>query len=113
VDLPAVLEEVGLGELADELDKVENWSSRLSLGEQQGLVFARILLIKPKLLFLDEAMSALDEKAETCLLSLLRTKLWRPTVVSVGHGPTLRKFHDQVLDLANFKPHEPAAAVHR
>jgi vitamin B12/bleomycin/antimicrobial peptide transport system ATP-binding/permease protein len=112
VDLPAVLEEVGLGDLADELDKVENWSERLSLGEQQGLVFARILVTKPKLVFLDEATSALDEKAETRLLSLLRTKSWRPTVVSVGHGPTLRKFHDQVLDLANFKPHESAAAVH-
>jgi len=33
------------------LDKVENWSERLSLGEQQGLVFARILLTKPKLVF--------------------------------------------------------------
>jgi vitamin B12/bleomycin/antimicrobial peptide transport system ATP-binding/permease protein len=113
VDLPTVLEAVGLGDLANELNKVENWSERLSLGEQQGLVFARILFTKPQLLFLDEATSALDEKAETRLLSLLRTKSWRPTMVSIGHGPTLRKFHDQVLDLANFKPHEPAAAVHR
>jgi len=113
VDLPAVLEEVGLGELADELDKVENWSERLSLGEQQGLVFARILLTKPKLVFLDEATSALDEVAETRLLGLLRTKLWRPTVVSIGHGATLRKFHDQVVDLANFKPRQEVAAVHR
>jgi vitamin B12/bleomycin/antimicrobial peptide transport system ATP-binding/permease protein len=113
VDLPAVLEEVGLEELADELDKVENWSARLSLGEQQGLVFARILLTKPKLLFLDEATSALDEVAENRLLSLLRSKLWRPTVVSVGHGPTLRKFHDQVVDLANFKPRQEVAAIHR
>jgi vitamin B12/bleomycin/antimicrobial peptide transport system ATP-binding/permease protein len=95
------------------LDKVENWSERLSLGEQQGLVFARILLTKPNLLFLDEATSALDETAESRLLNLLRTKSWRPTVVSIGHGPTLRKFHDQVLDLAAFKPHAPAAAVHR
>jgi vitamin B12/bleomycin/antimicrobial peptide transport system ATP-binding/permease protein len=113
VDLPAVLEEVGLGELADELDKVENWSARLSLGEQQGLVFARILLAKPKLLFLDEATSALDETAETRLLGLLRTESWRPTVVSVGHGAILREFHDQVVDLAKFKPRQEAAATHR
>jgi putative ATP-binding cassette transporter len=113
VDLPAVLEEVGLGELADELDKVENWSARLSLGEQQGLVFARILLTKPKLLFLDEATSALDEAAETRLLGLLRTESWRPTVVSIGHGAILRKFHDQVVDLAKFKPRQEAAATHR
>jgi vitamin B12/bleomycin/antimicrobial peptide transport system ATP-binding/permease protein len=113
VDLPAVLEAVGLGELADELDKVENWSARLSLGEQQGLVFARILLTQPKLLFLDEATSALDETAETRLLGLLRTESWRPTVVSVGHGAILRKFHNQTVDLAKFKPHQEAAATHR
>ena len=35
--LAAVLEEVGLGTLADELDMMENWSQRLSLGEQQRL----------------------------------------------------------------------------
>lgn len=113
VELPAVLEQVGLGMLVDELDKVENWSARLSLGEQQGLVFARILLVQPNLLFLDEATSALDETAETRLLGLLRAKSWRPTVVSVGHGAILRKFHDQTVDLANFKPHQETAATHR
>ena len=46
--LIAVLEEVGLGALADELDVVDNWSQRLSLGEQQRLAFARILLVKPR-----------------------------------------------------------------
>jgi vitamin B12/bleomycin/antimicrobial peptide transport system ATP-binding/permease protein len=104
VNLPAVLSEVGLGALADELDKVEDWSVRLSLGEQQGVVFARILLTKPKHLFLDEATSALDETAETHLLGLLRTKSWRPTVVTVGHGAVLREFHDQTLDLSEFQP---------
>jgi putative ATP-binding cassette transporter len=113
VTLPAVLEEVGLGALADELDKVENWSERLSLGEQQGLVFARILLSKPALLFLDEATSALDETAEARLLGLLRTSAWQPTVVSVGHGAVLRKFHDHVLDLADFRPSQPTIATHR
>jgi putative ATP-binding cassette transporter len=113
VTLPAVLEEVGLGALADELDKVENWSERLSLGEQQGLVFARILLSEPALLFLDEATSALDETAEARLLGLLRTSAWQPTVVSVGHGAVLRKSHDHVLDLADFRPSQPTIATHR
>jgi vitamin B12/bleomycin/antimicrobial peptide transport system ATP-binding/permease protein len=113
VDLPAMLEEVGLEMLVEDLDKVENWSARLSLGEQQGLVFARILLAKPKLLFLDEATSALDERAEARLLGLLRTKSWRPTVVSVGHGAILRKFHDQTIDLAKFKPKQEAVTTHR
>jgi putative ATP-binding cassette transporter len=100
--LAAVLEEVGLGALAGELDMIENWSQRLSLGEQQRFAFARILLVEPALLFLDEATSALDEPSEAQLYGLLRAASWRPTVVSVGHRSTLRNFHDHVLDVAAF-----------
>jgi len=100
--LAAVLAEVGLGALADQLDMIENWSQRLSLGEQQRFAFARILLVEPALLFLDEATSALDEPSEAQLYGLLRAASWRPTVVSVGHRSTLRNFHDHVLDVATF-----------
>jgi vitamin B12/bleomycin/antimicrobial peptide transport system ATP-binding/permease protein len=100
--LAAVLAEVGLGALADELDMIENWSQRLSLGEQQRFAFARILLMEPALLFLDEATSALDEISEAQLYGLLRAGSWRPTLVSVGHRSTLRNFHDHVLDVATF-----------
>ena len=100
--LTAVLAEVGLGALAHELELVENWSQRLSLGEQQRLAFARILLVKPALLFLDEATSALDEPSEARLYGLLRTATWRPTVVSVGHRTTLRDFHEQRFEIAEF-----------
>jgi ABC transporter len=102
--LAAVLEEVGLGALAGELDMIKNWSQRLSLGEQQRFAFARILLVEPALLFLDEATSALDEPSEAQLYGLLRAASWRPTVVSVVHRSTLRNFHDQLLDVATFSP---------
>ena len=102
--LAAVLEKVGLGALAGELDMIENWSQRLSLGEQQRFAFARILLVEPALLFLDEATSALDEPSEAQLYGLLRAASWRPTVVSVGHRSTLRNFHDHVLDVATYSP---------
>ncbi len=102
--LAAVLEEVGLGALANELDVVENWSQRLSFGEQQRLAFARIFLTKPELLFLDEATSALDESSEARLYGLLRAASWRPTIVSVGHRSTLRNFHDDILDVTSLCP---------
>ena len=98
-----MLEEVGLGTLTGELDMVENWSQRLSLGEQQRFAFARMLLAEPALLFLDEATSALDEASEAQLYGLLRAGSWRPTLVSVGHRSTLRNFHDHVLDIASFR----------
>ena len=105
--LAAVLNQVGLGALINELDAVHDWSQRLSPGEQQRLAFARIFLTKPALVFLDEVTSALDERSEAELYGLLRTASWRPTIVSVGHRSTLRSFHDQVLEMADFRESVP------
>jgi putative ATP-binding cassette transporter len=105
--LAAVLNQVGLGALINELDDVHDWSQRLSPGEQQRLAFARIFLTKPALVFLDEVTSALDERSEAELYGLLRTAPWRPTIVSVGHRSTLRSFHDQVLEMADFRETVP------
>ena len=91
---------VGLPELVERLDEEANWAQRLSIGEQQRLAFARVLLARPEIVFLDEATSALDEAAEISLYRLLREAPWRPTIVSVGHHGTLRRFHDAVVDLA-------------
>ena len=102
--LKSVLNEVGLDGLVGELNVVEDWSQRLSIGEQQRLGFARILLAAPTLLFVDEATSALDEPSEARLYSLLRSGSWRPTVISVGHRSTLLELHDDVLDLTVFMP---------
>lgn len=94
------LRAVGLPELVDHLDEEANWALRLSIGEQQRLAFARVLLARPEVVFLDEATSALDEPAEMSLYRVLRDASWRPTIVSVGHHGSLRRFHDVVVDLA-------------
>ncbi|MBV9732190.1 MAG: ABC transporter ATP-binding protein/permease [Verrucomicrobia bacterium] len=99
-----VLNRVGLQKLAPDIDMVDDWSKRLSLGEQQRLAFARLLLIQPALVFLDEATSALDEKSEAALYRMLRDAPWRPAIVSVGHRSTLIQFHDRILDLTAHRP---------
>jgi putative ATP-binding cassette transporter len=98
--LVEALRAVGLPELVDHLDEEANWAQRLSIGEQQRLAFARVLLAHPEVVFLDEATSALDEPAEMSLYRVLRDASWRPTVVSVGHHGNLRRLHDIVVDLA-------------
>jgi vitamin B12/bleomycin/antimicrobial peptide transport system ATP-binding/permease protein len=98
--LAEALRAVGLSELVGRLDEEANWAQRLSIGEQQRLAFARVLLARPQIVFLDEATSALDEAAEISLYRLLREAPWRPTIVSVGHHGALRRFHDTVVDLA-------------
>lgn len=98
--LAEALRAVGLSHLVDRLGEEANWAQRLSIGEQQRLAFARVFLARPEIVFLDEATSALDEAAEMSLYRLLREAPWKPTIVSVGHHGTLRRFHDAVVDIA-------------
>ena len=110
-ELEAALHLVGLSYLVPQLDEDGNWAQRLSGGEQQRLGFARVLLVRPQIVFLDEATSALDEAAETALYRLLRDADWRPTIVSVGHHGTLRRFHESVIDLGRYDVRAAAAAA--
>ena len=80
------------------LDATGDWSSILSLGEQQRLAFARLLLAAPPVALLDEATSALDAKNEAKMYGLLRN-LPDTAYVSVGHRGSLIDFHDDVLRL--------------
>jgi putative ATP-binding cassette transporter len=98
-ELEDALRAVGLDHLVGQLDVDGNWAQRLSGGEQQRVGFARVLLARPSIVFLDEATSALDEVAEAALYRLLREADWGPTVVSVGHHGTLRRYHGAVVDL--------------
>ncbi len=97
--LREVLQQVQLGPLMRRLDEEADWSQVLSLGEQQRLAFARVLLKRPRLVFLDEASSALDEGMEHALYSLLRRELPDAMLVSVGHRGTLRALHTLRLQL--------------
>jgi putative ATP-binding cassette transporter len=96
-----ILETVNLPELAERVDgdfeREADWANMLSLGEQQRLSFARLLLKKPAIAFLDESTSALDEPNEDLLYRYLRKH--RYTYVSVGHRSTLLKHHDWLLRL--------------
>jgi putative ATP-binding cassette transporter len=95
-----VLEQVRLSELVQrypDLDIKQDWPRLLSLGEQQRLAFARLLLTAPRFVVLDEATSALDVATERHLYELLTQR--DMAFVSVGHRPTLTAFHDTVLEL--------------
>ena len=97
--LQDALRKVQLANLADRLDETADWSRILSLGEQQRVAFARVLLNRPQIAFLDEATSATDEGLEHALYALLRTELPHCMLVSVGHRSTLNRFHSHRLEL--------------
>ncbi|MFZ0903670.1 MAG: ABC transporter ATP-binding protein/permease, partial [Mycobacterium sp.] len=97
--LREVLLKVMLPHLVDLLDEEQDWVKVLSPGEQQRVAFARVLLTKPKAVFVDEATSAMDEGLELTMYQLLRNQLPDTIVVSVSHRSTVERHHQQRLQL--------------
>lgn len=97
----SVVEQVNLTDILDrvegDLDRVIDWTNVLSLGEQQRVAFARLLLRRPKFAFLDEATSALDEDNQRHLYQMVRES--GIGFISVGHRETLVQFHEHILRL--------------
>jgi len=98
-DVRAVLERCGLDEFVDMLDRHERWDKTMSLGQQQRVAFARVLLHKPRWVFMDEATSALDEDNQASMLALFENELKGATVMSIGHRPGLEEFHSRTLHI--------------
>ena len=79
--------------LAARMDEEAHWSQRLSGGEQQRVALARIFLLKPDWLFLDEATSAMDEAAEHAFYLSLRATLPDISFLTIAHRSTLKALH--------------------
>jgi vitamin B12/bleomycin/antimicrobial peptide transport system ATP-binding/permease protein len=102
--LQQVLEQVNLADLSQRFggfDAEQDWTDVLSLGEQQRLTFARLLVNKPNYAILDEATSALDLNNEARLYQQLQAL--NTTFLSVGHRETLVNYHQAVLELSQDK----------
>src|SRR5579883_1268941 len=100
-ELEDVLQQVNLQNLLTRIDGFDSevpWENILSLGEQQRLAFARLLVTHPSFTILDEATSALDLKNEGNLYEQLQAT--RTTFISVGHRESLFNYHQWVLELS-------------
>ncbi|HZP99123.1 MAG TPA: ABC transporter ATP-binding protein/permease [Reyranella sp.] len=98
-EIKAALQAAGLGHMVDRLDEEAHWTYMLSGGEQQRVAIARALIFKPDWLFLDEATASLDEPAAEQMYRALKANLPNTTLVSIGHSPALKKWHDRTLEL--------------
>ena len=94
-EIVAALEAAQLGQLAGRLDEEAHWTNILSGGEQQRVAIARALVFKPDWLFLDEATASLDEATEEVVYGALKQRLPGTTIVSIGHRPSLRQWHER------------------
>ncbi|MDB9374086.1 ABC transporter ATP-binding protein/permease [Nodularia sphaerocarpa] len=100
-ELEEILQQVNLQNLLNRVDGFDTevpWENILSLGEQQRLAFARILISRPSFTILDEATSALDLSNEANLYQQLQKH--QTTFISVGHRESLFNYHQWVLELS-------------
>ncbi|MBQ6898490.1 MAG: ABC transporter ATP-binding protein [Clostridia bacterium] len=92
-----VLERVGLGE------RMDNFPSQLSGGEQQRVSIARALAKNPKILLCDEPTGALDYNTGKQILGLLQetSRETGMTVIIITHNTALTPMADRVITMKN------------
>jgi putative ATP-binding cassette transporter len=93
------LNRVGLGHLVERLRQHNSWEQCLSAGEQQRLGFARLLLHRPRWVFLQEATDALDPEGERRLMQMLTEEFHDATILTVGFHTDLDLYHQRTLSL--------------
>ncbi len=88
-----IMEKVGLG------DRMDNFPSQLSGGEQQRVSIARAIAKKPKLLLCDEPTGALDYKTGKQILKLLEDtcRKEKMTVIIITHNTAIAPMADKVI----------------
>ena len=93
LDAEQVLRDVGLG------DRMKNFPSQLSGGEQQRVAIARALAKNPKLLLCDEPTGALDYKTGKAILHLLQDtgRKTGMTIIIITHNASLTAMADRVI----------------
>lgn len=99
LDAKMVMHEVGLEE------RMNNFPSQLSGGEQQRVAIARALAKNPKLLLCDEPTGALDYVTGKQILALLQKTCRdrKMTVIVITHNLALTPMADKVIHIRNGK----------
>ena len=92
-----MLEKVGLK------DRMNNFPSQLSGGEQQRVAIARAIAKNPKILLCDEPTGALDYKTGKQILQLLQDtcRKEKMTVIIITHNSALTPMADRVIHFKN------------
>lgn len=86
-------------------DRMDNFPSQLSGGEQQRVSIARALAKRPKLLLCDEPTGALDDNTGRTILKLLQRKCREDgiTVVLITHNSAITPMADRVIRMGSGK----------
>lgn len=97
--LESALNLAELNELIAQLDQSDTWDKSLSRETQQRLGLVRLLLYRPKWIFLQEAFDSLDNEGEEMVLRLICRELPDATLLTVTNLPNASIFHSHELSL--------------
>ncbi|MCU0986880.1 MAG: ABC transporter ATP-binding protein/permease [Acetobacteraceae bacterium] len=97
--LTAALDRVGLPELAARLDVVEPWHERLDEGARQRLMIARLMVRRPGIIVLDQALRTLSGEEGCALLAALREVIPAAVILVAGSPEACADRFDRVVSL--------------
>lgn len=86
-EIEQALADTGLAHLAVRLDRTERWDQVLGNGERQRLCVARVLIHRPDIVILDDALAALDEAAQAEIEDRIMDRLGSTTLISLSQRP--------------------------
>ncbi len=107
IDISRVKQAIETAQLSEVVDKMENSlmtvvgrdGIRLSGGQRQRVAIARMILLEPKLVILDESTSALDIHTESRLFKELQKFFKNRTVITIAHRLSTIEKADRIFVL--------------
>lgn len=95
----SALATVGLGRLADELDRDERWDRLLSESEKQCLAMTRVLLHRPDWVIADDVFHNMDAASRELVMELFAGPLQGTGVIYMGPGGGMDGFFGRTIAL--------------
>jgi putative ATP-binding cassette transporter len=98
-ELEACFKLAGVQALISHLDKINDWDKALLREQQQRLGLVRLLLQKPKWIFMQEAFDSLDPDGEIEMINIIDSQLPHAAMLTITNQPTIQALHKRQIHL--------------